>query len=241
MCPYTGLRMNLPRPSRRWVIPAAGAAIVALLALVTVLGLRSQAHPAATSNATTSARPSSPSTIPAETAGPSTASASPTSSATVLVATDQARAAAEHLWAGLGSPPAPGSQCFSGSGDSAPSFAACPVTARLATRLRAVNGVGFFVLFEGYNGPAGSIAFGPGVAGTSAVAVTVTFNFPSAPFAIDAVVINSAGRWLVDDLLFHGNTSGDSSWQPDTQGGPWSVFDACFSVPYPQGSPGKGC
>jgi hypothetical protein len=139
------------------------------------------------------------------------------------------------LYAGVGMP---GSRCFVQTSQSSVSFANCPVSSRLASRLGQVDGTGFFILYAGYNGPEPVTSVGQAAATASGATVRISVQPPpngGSAFAGDALTVQSKGRWMVDELRFYGawviNGGASSQFQPGLSGGPWSVYLSCFDRP----------
>jgi hypothetical protein len=150
----------------------------------------------------------------------------------------------------MGSPALPGDRCFvfvtsSGTED----FSGCPVTDRLAARLQAIDEVAAFPLDADTNYPAETITIGSPTATTAGATVSITLapvpSDPTTPvFRIDALVVTDSGGWAVDDLLFYGapdySGPGGDQWLAESTGGPWSVYDACWT-PGIGDYPGQTC
>jgi len=183
---------------------------------------------------------------PGQTPSP-TASPAPSGDATPAPTSgdvDGAQQAVIGLYAGMGNPRLPGTNCIQTTSTDSADFSGCPVTARLAARLDQIDGVGAFPLFADSESQP-SIAIGSPFATTAGATVRITFS-PNPPnpiqpvFIIDAVVISTSSGWAVDNLYFYGEPGYEGvMWLPGTSGGPWSVYDACWT--WASGDPGATC
>jgi hypothetical protein len=90
----------------------------------------------------------------------------------------------------------------------------------------------------GHNGQL-AITIGEPRGSAERVTIHLTISFSGDPTdssasAIDAIVIMIGGNWVVDDVQYYGS-DGSNGFQPSLTGGPFSIYNPCFS------NPGQGC